>query len=247
MVNRNHRQGLAAALRVPDETPPLRSLGDSLHHLLHGSGLVLAENLLRQFIVLRHEQHIIPHEPEKPRTVEERLDLGLVVTRLLITPVEEVLPAGAPRHAVEKVQQLGDLEYLRGDEHLRCFPVITANLVNSESDTILFRRILQFRNRDRDAVDQEDDIGAVAKDDPLLPPLVGDLELVVFGMLEVYDLDVAFPVLLWNKDRLYSPRSQEWASRFPSILGWSRLSRRRMSGVRLRSTTPGVKTNKLSF
>jgi hypothetical protein len=82
--------------------------------------------------------------------------------------------------------------------------VVTANLVNPESDTVLFGRVLKFRNCHRDAVDQEDDIGAVAKDDALLPPFVGDLEQVVFGVFEVDDFDVAFPIFIGDEDRLFS-------------------------------------------
>ena len=82
--------------------------------------------------------------------------------------------------------------------------MVAANLVNAEGDAVLLGGVLQFRDRDRDAVDQEDHIGTVAEDRALLPPLVGHLEEVVFRMLEVDDLDVAFPVLLGDEDRLLS-------------------------------------------
>ena len=83
-----HGEGLATSLRVPNESTALRRISDSLDDLLNSTGLVLTKNLLREFVVLSHENDVVANQPEEARAVEERFDLALVVAGLLVAPVE---------------------------------------------------------------------------------------------------------------------------------------------------------------
>ena len=68
---------------------------------------MLTKNFLREFIVLGHEDDVIPNQTEEAWMFEKRFDLAPVVSRLLITPVEQVLATRAPSHPVEEVEQFG--------------------------------------------------------------------------------------------------------------------------------------------
>ena len=63
--------------------------------LLHGPGLVLAQNHLGEFIVLGEEDDVVLEHLEKAGRVEKGFDLGLVVAGDLLPPVEHVLAGGA--------------------------------------------------------------------------------------------------------------------------------------------------------
>ena len=49
--NRYHGEGLAAALRMPDKPAPFVRIVNPLNHLLHGTGLVLAQHNFGQRVV----------------------------------------------------------------------------------------------------------------------------------------------------------------------------------------------------
>ena len=84
--------------------------------------------------------------------------------------------------------------------------MIAPNLINAERHAVLLGCVLQFGKCNRNAVNQEHDIGAVVKDNTLLPPLIRHLEEIVFRLLEVDDLDVALTVLIWDEHRLFTAK-----------------------------------------
>src|SRR5262249_16795310 len=130
-------------------------------------------------------------------------------------------------------------EDLRSDKHLRGLAVIAPNLVNAESHAILFGGILQFRDSHRDAVDQEHDI-VLLNTVPFCRHSSVTWNTLFSGFSKSMTLMLRSRFSSGTKTDC-SPRSHECASRLPSMAGLSRFIRRRMSGVRLRSTTLGFR------
>ncbi len=59
---------------------------------LHRAGLVLAQDVLVQLLVLLGEDDVVLEEGEHLRDGAEALDLGLQLADLLVLPVEDVAP-----------------------------------------------------------------------------------------------------------------------------------------------------------
>ena len=55
--NGYHRQRLTAALRVPDQSSPLNRVVNPFNHLLHRTGLVLAQHDFSQLVILAEEDN----------------------------------------------------------------------------------------------------------------------------------------------------------------------------------------------
>jgi hypothetical protein len=72
----NHGEGLAGALRVPNEArPPLwvEGAGDDF---LHRAGLVLAQDEFVEFVVFAGEEDVITQDAQEPSAIKELLDGG---------------------------------------------------------------------------------------------------------------------------------------------------------------------------
>src|SRR3546814_3512252 len=112
----DHGEGLARALRVPDQAAALARLGAALGYLDRGAGLVLAQDGLAQFIVLDEEQDPVLQHPQEAVVGEKALDPVLVAAGLLLLPVEDELALQVPGDAVEVLDQVGDVEHMRRDK-----------------------------------------------------------------------------------------------------------------------------------
>ena len=80
---------------------------------------------------------------------------------------------------------LRDTEKLCSCKHLRCFVVVTADLINTECQSIRFVGVFRLNNYYRNPVNQKHHIGAIALNYPLLRPFVGDMKQIVIGGIEV--------------------------------------------------------------
>ena len=154
----DHRVGLAAALRVPDEAARALRVERPRHHLVHRRRLMLAQDELLQFLLLLREEDEILQEAQQLRHGAEALHLGFEVADLLVLPVENVSPHRVPGHPV------GEADGLRGGEdhlrhhHLRRLRVVAADLIHPERDRLVLARVLALDHQHRDAVDEEDHI-----------------------------------------------------------------------------------------
>src|SRR3546814_15475080 len=104
-VRGDHGEGLARALRVPDQAAALARLGAALGYLDRGAGLVLAQDGLAQFIVLDEEQDPVLQHPQEAVVGEKALDPVLVAAGLLLLPVEDELALQVPGDAVERSEE----------------------------------------------------------------------------------------------------------------------------------------------
>ena len=87
---------------------------------------------------------------------------------------------------------MGDVEYLGHHHQLGGLEFVATELGDGARQGIALVGILVLDDRDRDAVDEEDDVGAVAfAAGRSGSPLIGDVETVVLGMREVDDRHVA--------------------------------------------------------
>jgi hypothetical protein len=187
---------------VPDQPAPLIRFAHALNHLLDGPCLMLPKQNLGQHIFLHQEDDVIAQKLHKPPPLEERLHLALEVARLDVLPVEEVLFVGAPGRPVKEMDKLRDLEYLAADEQLRRLLVITANLLHPFRHAFALLRCLRLGNRQRNAVDEKNDVSPIAKHRSLDRPFLGDLKDVRIDVVEVDQANVALAILLRHKDRL---------------------------------------------
>ena len=112
---------------------------------------------------------------------------------------------------------MGQVEDLGRRQHLRRLAVVAADLGEALVDAVALPRALRLDDRDRDAVDQEHDVGPVRPLAVRVRPLVGDLEDVVGGVVEVDDRDVALAPLALHVDGPL-PRSHASTSAFPSMV-----------------------------
>jgi hypothetical protein len=79
--------------------------------------------------------------------------------------------------------------------------VVAADLLDALLHAVSFRGALGLSDRDRNTVDQKDDVGAVSVDHALVPPLVSHLEHVAIGASEVDQRHVAFAPLCRHEHR----------------------------------------------
>src|SRR5579859_912785 len=194
---------------MPDEAAPLRFVLDAGEDFFDGAHLVLAEDDFGEHVVFGEEEDVFAQEPQEGERIEEAGDFGLEVARLDVFPVDEVFAAGGPGGAVIEIEHLGDFEDLGGGEELGRFVVIAADLLDGFGGAVRAGGVLGLADGDGDAVDEEDDIGAVAEDGALLRPFVRDLEDVALRVLEVYEGDVALAALGGDKDALLAAEPGE--------------------------------------
>ena len=78
--------------------------------------------------------------------------------------------------------------------------MIAANLGDAFGQPILFARVFRFAGGDGNAVDQEQNVGAVGGAGIFLPPFVGDVKLIVVEVVEINEADVALPLFGGDED-----------------------------------------------
>ena len=154
----DHRVGLAAPLRVPDEAArPLR-IERPAHHTVHSRRLMLAQDELLQLLLLLSEQDEVLQEAQDHRNRAEAFDLRFELPRLLVLPGKDVSPDRVPGHAVGKADRLrGGEQHLR-HHHFRRFEMVATNLIDPKRDRLVLVRVLAFDDQHGNAVDEEDHI-----------------------------------------------------------------------------------------
>ena len=124
------REGLARALRVPDQAARLGRIGAALDDRVDGAALVLAQHGLPRLAVLDVEQNPVLQRAQEVGALEERLHREAVglVRRLL--PARHVAAGGVPGDAVPVVEQVRDVEELRRADQLRRLDLVAAQLLD---------------------------------------------------------------------------------------------------------------------
>ena len=79
------------------------------------------------------------------RHIAESLDLDFQIADLLALPIKDVSANCVPSYDIRKSDR----------HHLRRLVVVTANLINSESDRFILARVLALDHEHRDAVDEK--------------------------------------------------------------------------------------------
>ena len=156
------REGLARSLRVPDEAARLCRIGASGHDRVDGAALMLPQHRFLGLAVLNVEQNPMLQRAQKIRALEEGLHreaIGLV-RRLL--PARHVAAGGVPGDAVPVIEQVGDVEELRRADQFRRLDLVAAQLLDAALDRIAILGVLVLDDADRNAVDEEHHVGAIA-------------------------------------------------------------------------------------
>ena len=190
-----HGDALAAALGVPDHAALAAHAGGAAlagrgHHLrdgrTHRMELVVASNLLDQRAVIL-EQHEGAQVIEQGRRRQDPAHQGFqfveLTQRVELHPVD-----GAPLHEALGIGRerphpglgaIRDEQQLVVLEHIRYLRLVGLNLVVGLPDVGgLVRRVLQFQQRQRQAVDEQDDVRAARVVRPFDGELVDRPELI---------------------------------------------------------------------
>ena len=104
---------------MPDKTGLLIRVRTTVYDLNRGSRLVLSKDRFLELIVLLKKENPLFDEGDKCAAVKEGLDCLLIAFRLIALPVEDEFSPEVPGDSVEVLDQVSDVEYLRGSEHLR--------------------------------------------------------------------------------------------------------------------------------
>jgi hypothetical protein len=192
----DHGKRLATALGVPDQPAGALRLQGAPDGGIHRAGLMLAQDVFVQLLILLGKDDVVLEKGEHPRDGAEALDLGLQLANLRVLPVENIAPHGVPAHPVGKADGIGGGEKLLRDEELGRLAVVTADLIHPEGNGLVLVGVLALDHQHRDAVDQKDDILPRAVVAVVKGPLLGDL-VNVFRRVVVIDQDqVALALLL---------------------------------------------------
>src|SRR5262249_9075379 len=154
----DHRIGLAASLRVPDQPSGQLRVQRSLHDFLHPHRLMLAQDVLAQLLFLLGKDDVVFQELQDMRDGAEAFDLRFEIANLLVLPVKNVTSERIPGYAVGKPDGLR-----RCEEHLRYhdfrrFDMVTANLVHSQRDRLVLTGVLTLDDQHGDTVNEKNHI-----------------------------------------------------------------------------------------
>jgi hypothetical protein len=163
---------------------------------IHRAGLVLAQDVFVQLLVLLGKDDVVLQEGEHPRDGAEALDLGLQLADLRVLPVENVAPHGVPTHPVGKADGVGGGKELLRDEKLGCLAVVTADLIHPKRNRLVLVGVFALDHQHRDAVDEKDDILPRAVVAVVKGPLLGDLVNVLRRVVVIDQDQVALALLL---------------------------------------------------
>jgi hypothetical protein len=119
---------------------------------------MLPQNNFLQFLFLLYEEDKVLQETEKMRDVAKRLDLRFEVPDFVVLPIEDISPHRVPCHAEGETDGFRRRENHFRRHHLWRFSVITANLIDSERDSFIFRRVLALDHEHRDTVDEKHNV-----------------------------------------------------------------------------------------
>ena len=209
-----HRQALPRPLCVPDDSAPRARLSggaDAPHHLVHGDELLVAGQLADGSAAVDLEHDEVPHDVEKVPRLEQTVEQDVLRRRrapellgellhgqgIRLLPCEEE-PLRSADGAVDGALAAGGDENLRRLEQLRRALVLPPGAGLLVAVELLDRfglpgvadgGALALDDREREAVDEHDDVG----DDVLLRPehlvLAGDDPLVAVRLVEVEEPD----------------------------------------------------------
>jgi hypothetical protein len=138
----DHREGLTAALGVPDQASPAVGIQGTANGRIDSCGLVLAQDVFVEFFVFLGKDDVVLQEIEELGDGAEALDLGLQLAHLLVLPVEEVAPHRVPTHAIGKADGIGGGEQLLAYEQFGRFAVVAADLIDAQIDGFLLIGVL---------------------------------------------------------------------------------------------------------
>ena len=173
-------EGLARALRVPDEAALLVRVRAARDDLVDGDALMLAQDGLPRLAVLDVEEDPVLQRAQEVGRLEERLHREAVGLLALLLPPRHEAAVGVPGDAVPVVEQVRDVEELRRADQLRRLLLVALELRHGPVDGAAVLRVLVLDDADRHAVDHEHDVGAVALAGRRLHlPLPGDVKDVV--------------------------------------------------------------------
>ena len=167
---------------------------------VHRAGLVLAQNVFVQLLVLLGKNDVVFQEGEHLGDGAEALHLGLQPADLGILPVEDVAPHRVPGHAVGKTDGVGGDEELLGNEQLGGLAVVTADLIHAEGYRLVFGGVLAFDDQHGNAVDKKDDILPRTIMAVVTSPLFGDFVHVARRVVVIDQDQVALAALLVVKE-----------------------------------------------
>jgi hypothetical protein len=192
----DHGEGLAAALGVPDQATGAPGIEGPADGRLHRAGLVLAQDVLVQLLVLLGKDDVVLQEGEHLRDGAEALHLGFQLADLPVLPVENVPPHRVPAHPVGKADGVGGGENLLRHEQLGRLAVVTADLVHPQGNRLVLVGVLALDHQHRDAVDEKDDIRPRAVVAVVKGPLLGDFVNIARRIVVIDQDQVAFALLL---------------------------------------------------
>ncbi len=192
----DHREGLATALRVPDEPPTSFRIECTTDRCIHRTGLVLTQDVLVQFLVLFGKNDILFQKGQHLRNSAEALHLRFELADLFILPVENVPPHGIPAHPIGKPESVRGGKQLLRHEQFGRLPVVTADLVDSQSNRLILGGILALDDQHGNTVDQKNDILPRSVVPVMKRPLLGHFVHVSLRILVIDQNQVALPLLL---------------------------------------------------
>ena len=191
------REGLAGALRVPDETAGLAGIGAAIDDPVGGAPLVLTEDGLPRFAVLHIEEDPVAQGPQEVGRLEERLDgvaVGLVV---LLLPPRRESARDVPGDAVPVVEEVRHIEQLRRRHQLGGDLLVAPQLRQPFLDGVAILRVLVLHDRRRDPVHEEHHIGAARPPGRRTDrPLPGDPQGVLARTVEVHQPHRPLPLFV---------------------------------------------------
>ncbi len=192
----DHGEGLAAALGVPDQAARAPGIEGAADDRLHRAGLVLAQDVFVQLLVLLGKDDVVLQEGEHLRDGAEALHLGFQLADLLVLPVEDVPPHRVPGHPVGKADGIGGGEKLLRHEQLGRLAVVTADLVHPQGNRLVLVGVLALDHQHRDAVDEKDDILPRAVVAVVKGQLLGDFVDIARRIVVIDQDQVALALLL---------------------------------------------------
>ena len=190
------REGLAGALRVPDEPAPLRMRGATLDDAVDRAALVLAEHGFSRLAVLDVKENPVPQGAKEVVRLEERLDREPVALLRALLPARHESARRIPGDAVPVVEEVGHVEELRRAHEFGGLLLVAPKLGDAAVDGIGVRRVLVLDDGDRHPVDEEHHIRPVAlAGGGLELPLPSDMKDVGVRRLEVDETDLTVTLL----------------------------------------------------
>jgi hypothetical protein len=163
---------------------------------LDRAGLVLAQDVFVQLLVLLGKDDVVLEKREHPRDGAEALDLGLELANLRVLPVENIAPHGVPANPVGKADGIGGGEKLLRDEELGRLAMITADLIHPEGNGLILVGVFALDHQHRDTVDQKNNILPRTVVAVVKGPLLGDLVNVFLRIVILNQEQVALALLL---------------------------------------------------